>query len=95
MGKTRHTAPKQDAFVQARIDKEVKITAEAVLAAIGLTPSSAIRMLMNRIAYEKALPFEPLIPNQKTIEAMEAARRGDVVKVGGIDNLLGSLNAGD
>lgn len=82
----------KDALVQARVDKDVKEAAAAVLAAIGLTPSAVIRMLMNRIAYEKALPFEPLIPNQETIEAMEAARRGDLTKVDSVEDLLGSLN---
>jgi len=43
-----------------------------VLASIGLTVSDAFRMMM-RIAKEKALPFEPLIPNDETIEAMRAA----------------------
>jgi DNA-damage-inducible protein J len=28
-----------------------------------------------RIVNDKALPFEPLVPNAKTIEAMKAARR--------------------
>ena len=41
---------------------------------------------------EKALPFEPLIPNEATIKAMKAARRGEVVTVGSVDNLLANLN---
>jgi DNA-damage-inducible protein J len=36
-----------------------------------------------------------LVPNAETIEAMKAARRGDVVVVGRPDKLLGSLNADD
>jgi DNA-damage-inducible protein J len=48
----------------------------AVLAAMGLTVSGAFRLMMMRIAADKALPFEPLVPNAKTIEAMKAARRG-------------------
>lgn len=81
--------------VRARIDKKVKEEASAVLAAMGLTPSDAYRMLMVRIAREKALPFEPLVPNAATIAAMEAARRGDLVTVGGVDDLLAELNADD
>jgi hypothetical protein len=41
--------------------------------------SDAFRMMTVRIAKEKALPFEPLIPNAETIEAMEAARRREFV----------------
>ncbi len=47
-----------------------------MLASIGLTVSDAFRLMMVRIAKEKALPFEPLIPNAETIAAMKEARRG-------------------
>jgi DNA-damage-inducible protein J len=85
----------QKTVVRARIDGNVKSEAEAVLAAIGLTVSDAFRMMMMRIAVEKALPFEPLIPNEETIEAMRAARRGELVTVGNVDNLLAELNEDD
>jgi DNA-damage-inducible protein J len=88
-------ATPQKAVVRARIDGNIKSEAEAVLAAIGLTVSDAFRMMMMRIAIEKALPFEPLIPNEETIEAMKAARHGELVKVGKLDNLLAGLNADD
>jgi antitoxin component of RelBE/YafQ-DinJ toxin-antitoxin module len=52
-------------------------------------------MMMVRIATEKALPFEPLIPNAETIEAIKSARRGKLTKVGQADHLLESLNADD
>jgi DNA-damage-inducible protein J len=81
--------------VRARIDGQVKEEAAAVLATIGLTVSDAFRLMMIRIAKDKALPFEPLIPNAETIEAMKAARRGEVEKVGSIDAMFKSLNAGD
>jgi DNA-damage-inducible protein J len=81
--------------VRARIDDQVKEEATAVLKSIGLTASDAFRMMMVRIAREKSLPFEPLVPNAETVEAMKAARRGDTVSVGSPDKLLTSLNAGD
>jgi DNA-damage-inducible protein J len=81
--------------VRARIDERVKKEAEAVLATIGLTVSDAFRLLMVRVAAEKALPFEPLIPNAETIEAIKAARRGDLVRVGRPENLLDKLNEED
>jgi DNA-damage-inducible protein J len=84
-----------NSVVRARIDQRIKGEAAAVLAAMGLTVSDAFRLMMVRIAQDKALPFAPLAPNADTIEAMKAARRGDVVSVGSPDKLLGSLNAGD
>ncbi len=59
--------------VRARIDERTKNEAAAVLGAIGLSVSDAFRMMMIRIAKEKALPFEPLVPDAKTIEAMKEA----------------------
>jgi len=38
-------------------------------------------MLM-RVAAEKALPFEPLIPNAETIEAIMESQRGELITVG-------------
>ena len=46
----------ENAVVRARIDERVKEEAAAVLAAMGLTVSDAFRMMMIRIAREKALP---------------------------------------
>ena len=79
--------------VRARIDERVKKEASAVLAAMGLTVSDAFRLLLTKIAQEKALPFEPLVPNMETIEAMKAARRGDITEVDSVDALLPSRNA--
>ena len=77
------------------IDERVKEEAATVLAAIGLTVSDAFRLMMIRIAKGKALPFEPLIPNAETIEAMKAARRGELTTVKTIDELFERLNADD
>ena len=83
-----------NAVVRARVDERIKEEATAVLGAIGLTGSDAFRLLLTRIAREKALPFEPLIPNKTTIAAMKEARSGKLKTVK-IDRLLGSLNEDD
>ena len=85
----------ENSIVRARIDERIKTEAAAVLAAMGLTVSDAFRMMMVRIAAEKSLPFEPLVPNAKTVEAMKAARRGKLVRVGAADRLLARLHADD
>ena len=61
-------------FVRARIDYNLKNDAAAVLDSLGLTVSDAIRMLLTRIAKEKALPVELVTPNATTIAAIEEAR---------------------
>lgn len=82
-----------NSVVRARIDERTKREAGAALKKIGLTVSDAFRMLMVRVAAEKALPFEPLNPNAETIAAMKAARKGDLIKAGKPGKLLSSLNA--
>jgi DNA-damage-inducible protein J len=85
----------ENAVVRARIDQRIKTEAAAVLGAMGLTVSDAFRLLMVRIAKEKALPFEPLVPNDETIEAMKAARRGELATAASPDELVASLNEDD
>ncbi len=50
-----------NALVQTRIDAATKIKATAVLEAMGMTVSDAVRILLTRTANEGALPF-PLAP---------------------------------
>ena len=82
-------------FVRARIDGKIKEEAAAVLDAMGLTVSDAFRMLLTRIAKERALPFEPLVPNEETIQAMQEARAGRVRTAKSTDDLIALLNADD
>jgi len=84
-----------NAVVRARIDARVKEEATAIFAAAGLTLSVAFRMMLMRTVAERALPFDPLTPNAETVEAMKAARRGELVKVGGVNDLLADLHADD
>jgi DNA-damage-inducible protein J len=83
----------KNSVVRARIDGRIKTEAVAVLASIGLTVSDAYRMMV-RFATEKTLPSEPLILNCETIEAMKAARRGELRQVEPTCHLLASLNVG-
>lgn len=81
--------------VRARIDEHIKEEATAVLAAMGLTVSDAFRIMLTRVAREKALPFEPLVPNATTIEAMKEARRGGLKSFATVEDLIADLNADD
>ena len=83
-----------NAVVRARIDVHIKEEASVVLAALGLTVSDAFRILLTRVAREKALPFEPLVPNATTIEAIKEARRGNLETVT-LDELQAILDADD
>ncbi len=84
-----------NSVVRARIDENIKDEATAVLAAMGLTLSDAFRMLVTRIAREKALPFETLNPNAETIAAMKDARKGKVASFPTVEALMADLHADD
>ncbi|NBX74624.1 MAG: type II toxin-antitoxin system RelB/DinJ family antitoxin [Alphaproteobacteria bacterium] len=82
----------ENAVVRARINEKTKAEASAILAAMGLTVSDAFRLLMTKVAAEKALPFAPLVPNAQTIAAMKASRRGEMEEAKDVDALLKKLN---
>jgi DNA-damage-inducible protein J len=83
------------AVVQINVDEKTVKEAEAVLKPLGLTTAEVLARLIVRIARDKALPPEPFVPNQTTIEAMEAAERGELVTAGDIEGLFASLHADD
>lgn len=84
-----------NALVQARIDGVIKEEAAVVLAAMGLTVSDAVRLLLTKVAHDKALPFEPLVPNATTIAAMKEARAGNLPSANTIEEMMASLHADD
>jgi DNA-damage-inducible protein J len=82
-------------LVQARIDGAIKKEAAAVLEAMGLTVSDAVRLLLTKVAREHTLPFNPLIPNDVTIAAIMEARAGNLPQVKTIKDLKKALYADD
>jgi DNA-damage-inducible protein J len=83
-----------NAVVRARIDEHIKDEATVVLAAMGLTVSDAFRLLLTRVAHERALPFEPWAPNELTISAMKEARAGQLESTT-LEDLQAELDADD
>ena len=68
-----------NAFVRARIDEGLKNEAAAVLADMGLTVSDVVRIVLTKVAREKALPFEMRVPNKLTVETLAKSERGEDV----------------
>jgi DNA-damage-inducible protein J len=78
-------------MVHIRVDEGVKERAAKTLAAMGMSVSDAVRILLVRVAAEKALPFDVRIPNTTTRRAMEAADRGEGKRFKSADALLKDL----
>lgn len=53
--------------VYARIDTNLKDTAEGILAQLGISPSAAIQMLYSQIILERGMPFESKLPVRKPV----------------------------
>ena len=64
--------------VQARITPELKEEADAVLEALGLSTSDAIRIFLQQVVNMGGLPFRPSVkqPNRETQAAIEELDAG-------------------
>ena len=89
--------------IKVRVDETVKNEAALVLADAGLNLSTAVRMFLVRVARERSLPFDPFdkagpipppphAPNEETIAAIQAAERGDLIRIGDPSNLIADLD---
>lgn len=82
-------------MIHVRIDERVKARATKALGAMGLSVSDAVRVLLTRVASEKALPFDVHVPNKTTVTAMKEARAGNLRSFKNVDDLMADLNAED
>lgn len=60
-------------MVHVRVDDEIKAKATEALAAMGLSVSDAVRLLLHRVVADQAFPLELKVPNAKTRAAMTEA----------------------
>lgn len=82
---------KTDTVVRARIDAATKREASEALAEMGLSVSDAIRLLLVRVAADKALPFKVETPNALTRRAMAELDRGEGKRLSTADELFDDL----
>ena len=66
----------QTTMLHVRVDEETKTQASAALAAMGLSVSDAVRILLKRVVNDQAVPLELKVPNAQTRAAMLAANSG-------------------
>lgn len=84
-----------DTYVRARIDTDTKQRASDALAAMGLSISDAIRLLMLRVVDERRLPFEIKAPNATTRKAIAELEAAKGKRSKNVAALLADLNAND
>ena len=82
-------------MVHIRVDEQVKAQATEALASMGLSVSDAVRMMLVRVAAEKALPFEIRVPNAETVAAIRELDEGLGKRFDTVEDLMADLNADD
>jgi len=81
-------------MVHVRVDDETKTQASEALAAMGLSVSDAVRILLKRVVNDQAFPLELKVPNANTRAAMEEARamaKARTVRFGSADAMIDEL----
>ena len=78
-------------MVHVRVDEKTKQRAKKTLAAMGMSVSDAVRLLLVRVVAEKALPFDVKVPNATTVKAMRAADKGEGKRMGSAAALFEDL----
>lgn len=81
--------------VRVDVERDVRDQAARQLAEHGLTIDETMRIVLEQAAAGCGPDFGPLAPNATTVEAIEAARRGEVVELGTPAEALAELNRDD
>ena len=83
--------------VYARIDTNLKDTAEGILSQLGISPSSAIQMLYSQIVLKNGMPFDLRLPPVKPIAVGSMTREQlDAELQKGIDSIkVGKVYSAD
>lgn len=77
------------------VERDVRDEAARQLAEQGLTIDETMRIVLEQTAAGCGPDFGVLVPNATTVQAIEAARRGEVVGLGTPTEALAELNRDD
>jgi DNA-damage-inducible protein J len=76
--------------IQARIEPELKRSAEAIFNKIGISSGEAIRMFYSQVKLRGGIPFDVRIPNKHTTKAMDELNAGQGERFNSTDELFDS-----
>jgi DNA-damage-inducible protein J len=85
----------KNAYINARVDKNLKAKAEKVLRRVGVSTTDVITMLLHQIVLRKGVPFDVRVPNEETRRAMAELDQGGGERFDGtaeelIERIVGS-----
>ena len=81
--------------IEVQMDEQINADAMQTLAAMGMTASDAVRLLLTRVALEKTMPFDVRIPNETTLAAMREAEAGNLPRYADAASFMRSLREDD
>lgn len=81
------------ATVNARIESDLKLHAEAILHKIGMSSAEAIRIFYAQVCLQNGLPFDVKIPNKATLNAIEELESGKDERFKAMNNVWNSIDA--
>ena len=82
----------RSAMQHIRVEGEVKVQATEALAAVGLSVSDAVRILLKRVVSDQAFPLELKVPNAVTRHAMKESRAKMKAGKGRFENAADLIN---
>lgn len=85
-------------MLHVRIDERLKENGNAVLEAIGLSASDAVRLLYRRLVAEQGFPLELKVPNAETRAAMAEAEKlltRRKARFADAESMIAELDAGE
>jgi len=79
------------ATARARIQPDIKNEAEGIIHDLGLSVSMAFELFYRQIILHRGMPFDIRLPNETTVKAIGAARKGHGDKFASTDALFKDL----
>jgi DNA-damage-inducible protein J len=81
------------AMIRARVEPGLKVQAEGIFDAIGLSVTDAITLFYRQVQIRSGLPFDVLIPNSLTRKTMRATDKGrGLVKAKNAEDMFKKLS---
>lgn len=81
--------------VQIEMDEQLRDQAAKNLASNGLTIEEAMHIVLVQAAAGRTFDVGPLAPYRTTIDAIDAAHRGELVELGSPEQAIAELNMPD
>lgn len=79
--------------INARIEPELKSSAEKIFKSLGMSTTDAISIFLSQVVLNQGLPFAVKIPNAVTREAVAEVRSGKGKKYASSKALMDELGA--